>query len=282
MGTKINGLVTSVTDFGIFVELEEGVEGLVHVSEMDWTNKNVNPAKVVHTGDEVEVMVLDIDEERRRISLGIKQCFPNPWDEFAATNNKGTHVKGSIKSITDFGIFIGLDGGIDGLVHLSDISWNEPGEEAVRNYSKGEEIEAVVLSVDPERERISLGIKQLDKDPYSNFVAEHSKGSIVKGTVKEVDAKAALVDLGDGVEGTLRASELSRDRIEDARTVLNAGDEVEAKFMGVDRKNRTISLSIKAKDTEEEAAMLQDYGSDSSEATTNLGDVLKKQMSGDE
>ena len=249
---------------------------------MDWTNKNVNPSKVVHIGQEVEVTVLDIDEERRRISLGIKQCFPNPWDEFAATNNKGTHVRGSIKSITDFGIFIGLDGGIDGLVHLSDISWNEPGEEAVRNYSKGEEIEAVVLSVDPERERISLGIKQLDKDPYSNFVAEHSKGSIVTGTITEVDAKAAVVDLGDGVEGTLRASELSRDRIEDVRTVLNVGDEVEAKFMGVDRKNRTISLSIKAKDTEEEAAMLQDYGADSSEATTNLGDVLKKQMSGDD
>jgi small subunit ribosomal protein S1 len=281
-GSRLFGKVTNIADYGCFVEIEDGVEGLVHVSEMDWTNKNVNPAKVVHVGQEVEVMVLDIDEERRRISLGIKQCFPNPWDEFAATHNKGTHVRGSIKSITDFGIFIGLDGGIDGLVHLSDISWNEPGEEAVRNYSKGEEIEAVVLSVDPERERISLGIKQLDKDPYSNFVAEHSKGSIVKGTVTEVDAKAAVVDLGDGVEGTLRASELSRDRIEDARTVLNVGEEVEAKFMGVDRKNRTISLSIKAKDTEEEAAMLQDYGADSSEATTNLGDVLKKQMSGDD
>jgi small subunit ribosomal protein S1 len=280
--SRLFGKVTNIADYGCFVEIEDGVEGLVHVSEMDWTNKNVNPSKVVHVGQEVEVMVLDIDEERRRISLGIKQCFPNPWDEFAATHNKGTHVKGSIKSITDFGIFIGLEGGIDGLVHLSDISWNEPGEEAVRNYTKGEEIEAVVLSVDPERERISLGIKQLDKDPYSNFVAEHSKGSIVKGTVTEVDAKAAVVDLGDGVEGTLRASELSRDRIEDARTILNAGDEVEAKFMGVDRKNRTISLSIKAKDTEEEAAMLQDYGSDSSEATTNLGDVLKKQMSGDD
>jgi small subunit ribosomal protein S1 len=280
--SRLFGKVTNIADYGCFVEIEDGVEGLVHVSEMDWTNKNVNPSKVVHLGQEVEVMVLDIDEERRRISLGIKQCFPNPWDEFAATHNKGTHVKGSIKSITDFGIFIGLDGGIDGLVHLSDISWNEPGEEAVRNYSKGEEIEAVVLSVDPERERISLGIKQLDKDPYSNFVAEHSKGSIVRGTVTEVDAKAAVVDLGDGVEGTLRASELSRDRIEDARTVLNAGDEVEAKFMGVDRKNRTISLSIKAKDTEEEAAMLQDYGAESSEATTNLGDVLKKQMSGDD
>jgi small subunit ribosomal protein S1 len=280
--SRLFGKVTNIADYGCFVEIEDGVEGLVHVSEMDWTNKNVNPSKVVHIGQEVEVTVLDIDEERRRISLGIKQCFPNPWDEFAATNNKGTHVRGSIKSITDFGIFIGLDGGIDGLVHLSDISWNEPGEEAVRNYSKGEEIEAVVLSVDPERERISLGIKQLDKDPYSNFVAEHSKGSIVTGTITEVDAKAAVVDLGDGVEGTLRASELSRDRIEDVRTVLNVGDEVEAKFMGVDRKNRTISLSIKAKDTEEEAAMLQDYGADSSEATTNLGDVLKKQMSGDD
>jgi small subunit ribosomal protein S1 len=280
--SRLFGKVTNIADYGCFVEIEDGVEGLVHVSEMDWTNKNVNPSKVVHIGQEVEVTVLDIDEERRRISLGIKQCFPNPWDEFAATNNKGTHVRGSIKSITDFGIFIGLDGGIDGLVHLSDISWNEPGEEAVRNYSKGEEIEAVVLSVDPERERISLGIKQLDKDPYSNFVAEHSKGSIVTGTITEVDAKAAVVDLGDGVEGTLRASELSRDRIEDVRTVLNVGDEVDAKFMGVDRKNRTISLSIKAKDTEEEAAMLQDYGADSSEATTNLGDVLKKQMSGDD
>jgi small subunit ribosomal protein S1 len=280
--SRLFGKVTNIADYGCFVEIEDGVEGLVHVSEMDWTNKNVNPSKVVHIGQEVEVMVLDIDEERRRISLGIKQCYPNPWDEFAATNNKGTHVRGSIKSITDFGIFIGLEGGIDGLVHLSDISWNEPGEEAVRNYSKGEEIEAVVLSVDPERERISLGIKQLDKDPYSNFVAEHSKGSIVRGTVTEVDAKAAVVDLGDGVEGTLRASELSRDRTEDVRTVLNVGDEVEAKFMGVDRKNRTISLSIKAKDTEEEAAMLQDYGAESSEATTNLGDVLKKQMSGDE
>jgi small subunit ribosomal protein S1 len=245
---------------------------------MDWTNKNVNPSKVVHIGQEVEVMVLDIDEERRRISLGIKQCYPNPWDEFGATRNKGDHVKGTIKSITDFGIFIGLDGDIDGLVHLSDISWHEPGEEAVRKYSKGDEIEAVVLSVDPERERISLGIKQLEKDPFSNFVAEHSKGSVVKGTVKEVDAKAAIIDLGDGIDGTLRASELSRDRIEDARTVLSVGDEVEAKFMGVDRKSRAIMLSVKAKDSDDEAAMMQDYGSGSTEATTNLGDVLKQQM----
>jgi small subunit ribosomal protein S1 len=281
-GSRLFGKITNIADYGCFVEIEEGVEGLVHVSEMDWTNKNVNPSKIVHVGQEVEVMVLDIDEERRRISLGIKQCFPNPWDEFAALHNKGDHVTGSIKSITDFGIFIGLNGDIDGLIHLSDISWNEPGEEAVRKYSKGDELEAVVLSVDPERERISLGIKQLEKDPYSHFVAEHSKGSIVRGTVREVDAKAAIIDLGDGVEGTLRASELSRDRIEDARTLLSVGDEVEAKFMGVDRKNRTISLSIKAKDSEDEAAMLQDYGSDSAEATTNLGDVLKRQMNGDD
>ena len=280
--TRLFGKITNIADYGCFVEIEEGVEGLVHVSEMDWTNKNVNPSKVVHIGQEVEVMVLDIDEERRRISLGIKQCYANPWDEFAATHNKSDRVAGSIKSITDFGIFIGLDGGIDGLIHLSDISWNEPGEEAVRRYQKGDEIEAVVLSVDPERERISLGIKQLEKDPYSNFVAEHSKGSIVKGVVREVDAKAAIIDLGDGVEGTLRASELSRDRIEDARTLLSAGDEVEAKFMGVDRKNRTISLSIKAKDSDDEAAMLQDYGADNAEAKTNLGDVLKRQLGGDD
>jgi len=280
--SRLFGKVTNIADYGCFVEIEEGVEGLVHVSEMDWTNKNVNPSKVVHVGQEVEVMVLDIDEERRRISLGIKQCFPNPWDEFGATRNKGDHVKGTIKSITDFGIFIGLEGDIDGLVHLSDISWHEPGEEAVRKYSKGDEIEAVVLSVDPERERISLGIKQLEKDPFSNFVAEHSKGSVVTGTVKEVDAKAAIIDLGDGIDGTLRASELSRDRIEDARTVLSVGDEVEAKFMGVDRKSRAIMLSIKAKDSDDEAAMMQDYGSGSTEATTNLGDVLKQQMNGED
>jgi len=280
--SRLFGKVTNIADYGCFVEIEEGVEGLVHVSEMDWTNKNVNPSKVVHIGQEVEVMVLDIDEERRRISLGVKQCFPNPWDEFGATRNKGDVVKGTIKSITDFGIFIGLEGEIDGLIHLSDISWHEAGEEAVRGFSKGDEIEAVVLSVDPERERISLGIKQLEKDPFSNFVAEHSKGSIVKGTVKEVDAKAAIIDLGDGIDGTLRATELSRDRIEDARTILNVGDEVEAKFMGVDRKSRAIMLSVKAKDSADEAAMMQDYGSSTSEATTNLGDVLKKHMSGDE
>ena len=277
-GSRVFGKVTNIADYGCFVEIEEGVEGLVHVSEMDWTNKNVNPSKVVHIGQEVEVTVLDIDEERRRISLGIKQCFPNPWDEFGATHNKGDHVKGTIKSITDFGIFIGLDGEIDGLVHLSDISWHEAGEDAVRNFSKGDEIEAVVLSVDPERERISLGVKQLEKDPFSNFVAENSKGSIVKGVVREVDAKAAIIDLGDGIDGTLRASELSRDRIEDARTILSVGDEVEAKFMGVDRKSRAIMLSVKAKDSDDEAAMMQDYSSGSAEATTNLGDVLKQHM----
>jgi len=280
--SRLFGKVTNIADYGCFVEIEEGVEGLVHVSEMDWTNKNVNPSKMVHIGQEVEVMVLDIDEERRRISLGIKQCYPNPWDEFGATRNKGDIVKGTIKSITDFGIFIGMEGDIDGLVHLSDISWHEPGEEAVRNFSKGDEIDAVVLSVDPERERISLGVKQLEKDPFSNFVAEHGKGSIVKGTVKEVDAKAAIIDLGDGIDGTLRASELSRDRIEDARTILSVGDEIEAKFMGVDRKSRAIMLSVKAKDSEDEAAMMQDYGSGSAEATTNLGDVLKQHMNGDE
>ncbi|HHH45820.1 MAG TPA: 30S ribosomal protein S1, partial [Thiotrichales bacterium] len=277
-GTRLFGKVTNIADYGCFVEIEEGVEGLVHVSEMDWTNKNVNPAKVVHVGQEVEVMVLDIDEERRRISLGMKQCHPNPWEEFAATHNKGDRIRGTIKSITDFGIFVGLEGGIDGLVHLSDISWNVPGEEAVRNYRKGEEVEAVILAVDPERERISLGIKQLDKDPFSNFVAEHPKGSIVKGIVKEVDAKAATIDLGDGVEGTLRASEIARDRVEDARTVLKEGDEVEAKFIGVDRKNRTINLSIKAKEQEEEQQAIRSYSSGATSATTTLGDLLKEQI----
>jgi small subunit ribosomal protein S1 len=246
---------------------------------MDWTNKNVNPNKVVALGDEVEVMILEIDSERRRISLGMKQCQSNPWDEFASRFNKGDVVKGAIKSITDFGVFVGLDGGIDGLVHLSDISWNMPGEEAVRNYKKGEEIEATVLSIDPERERISLGIKQLDRDPFSNFVAEHPKGSIVRGKVSSVDAKAAVIDLGeeDGLEGILKASELSRDRVEDARSVLNEGDEVEAKLIGIDRKSRSIMLSIKAKESDEEAAVLQDY-SGSEGATTSLGDILKEQM----
>ncbi|RMG28010.1 MAG: 30S ribosomal protein S1 [Gammaproteobacteria bacterium] len=281
-GTRLFGTVTNITDYGCFVEIEEGVEGLVHVSEMDWTNKNVNPAKVVHVGQEVEVMVLDIDEERRRISLGMKQCHPNPWEEFAANHNKGERIRGTIKSITDFGIFVGLEGGIDGLVHLSDISWNVPGEEAVRNYRKGEEVEAVILAVDPERERISLGIKQLEKDPFATFVAEHPKGSIVKGVVKEVDAKAATIDLGDGVEGILRASEIARDRVEDARTVLKEGDEVEAKFIGVDRKNRTINLSIKAKEQEEEQQAIRSYSSGAGQPTTTLGDLLKEQIANKE
>ncbi len=258
-GTRLFGKVTNITDYGCFVEIEEGVEGLVHVSEMDWTNKNVNPNKVVHLGQEVEVMILDIDEERRRISLGMKQCQPNPWEDFAANYKKGDHVRGTIKSITDFGIFVGLEGGIDGLVHLSDIYWNVPGEEAVRNYKKGDEIETVVLAVDPERERISLGIKQLDKDPFSRFMAEHPKGSIVKGVVKEVEPRAAVVELAESVEGILRASELSRDRVEDATTVLKPGDEVEAKFIGVDRKSRQIMLSIKAKDYDEEKQVMADY-----------------------
>ncbi|NCA68699.1 MAG: 30S ribosomal protein S1 [Sphingobacteriia bacterium] len=277
-GTRVFGKVTNIADYGCFVEIEEGVEGLVHVSEMDWTNKNIHPSKVVALGDEVEVMVLDIDEERRRISLGIKQCAMNPWDEFAATHKKGDHVSGKIKSITDFGIFIGLDGGIDGLVHLSDISWDESGEQALRRYKKGDELETVVLSVDPERERISLGVKQLDKDPFSSFVALHEKGSVVTGTVTDVDPKGATIALADGVEGYLRASEISRDRIEDARAVLKSGDEIEAKFLGVDRKNRTISLSMKAKDVEEEQAVIKGYSRDASSGTATLGDILKEQM----
>jgi small subunit ribosomal protein S1 len=277
-GTRLFGKVTNIADYGCFVEIEEGVEGLVHVSEMDWTNKNVHPSKIVSLGDEVEVMVLDIDEERRRVSLGIKQCKPNPWDEFAAIHKKGDHVSGSIKSITDFGIFIGLDGGIDGLIHLSDISWDDEGEDAIRNFKKGDEVETVVLSVDPERERISLGIKQLAQDPFSVFVAANEKGSVVKGTVAEVDAKGAVITLADGVEGYLRASELSRDRIEDARTMLKDGDEIEAKFIGVDRKNRTISLSVKAKDADEEAAAIKGYARDAASSAPTLGDLLKEQM----
>jgi len=282
--TRVFGKVTNIADYGAFVEIEDGVEGLVHVSEMDWTNKNVNPAKVVHTGQEVEVMVLDVDEERRRISLGLKQCQANPWKEFAENYNRGDKVSGQIKSITDFGIFIGLPGNIDGLVHLSDISWDMPGEEAVRNYSKSQQIEAMVLSIDPERERISLGIKQLAKDPFSAYIAENPKGTIVKGVVKEVDARGAVIDLGNGIEGQLRASELGRDRVEDARAVLKAGDEVEAKFTGVDRKSRTISLSIKAKEIHEEAEAVQSYRSDSgtSSGGTSLGDLLKEHIgSGD-
>ncbi len=251
-GTRLTGRVTNLTDYGCFVEIEEGVEGLVHVSEMDWTNKNIHPSKVVNVGDVVEVMVLDIDEERRRISLGLKQCKANPWQQFAETHNKGDRVEGKIKSITDFGIFIGLDGGIDGLVHLSDISWNATGEEAVREYKKGDEIAAVVLQVDAERERISLGVKQLAEDPFNNYITLNKKGAIVTGKVTAVDAKGATVELADGVEGYLRASEASRDRVEDATLVLNVGDDVEAKFTGVDRKNRVVSLSVRAKDEADE------------------------------
>jgi small subunit ribosomal protein S1 len=279
-GSRLWGKVSNITDYGCFVEIEDGVEGLVHVSEMDWTNKNVNPAAVVTLGEEKEVMILDIDEERRRISLGMKQCQPNPWDEFFASHNKGDKVVGTIKSITDFGIFVGLNGEIDGLIHMSDISWDETGEDVVRNYKKGDEIEAVVLSIDAERERISLGIKQMEQDPISTFIAENKKGSIVKGTVLSVDAKAAIIDLGEGVEGTLRASELSRDRVEDASTVLKVGEEVEAKLMGVDRKNRGIALSIKAKDYDDESEALRDF-SDSQDATgaaPTLGDLMKEQM----
>ncbi len=280
--TRVFGKVTNIADYGAFVEIEDGVEGLVHVSEMDWTNKNVNPAKVVHTGQEVEVMVLDVDEERRRISLGLKQCKANPWKEFAENHNRGDRVSGQIKSITDFGIFIGLPGNIDGLVHLSDISWDQPGEEAVRNYQKAQQVEAMVLSIDPERERISLGIKQLAKDPFSAFIAENPKGSIVKGTVKDVDPRGAVIDLGNGIEGQLRASELGRDRVDDARAVLKIGDEVEAKFIGVDRKTRTISLSIKAKEVYEEAEAVQSYRSEVPTSGTSLGDLLKEQINGPE
>ncbi len=280
VGTRLFGKVTNIADYGAFVEIEEGVEGLVHVSEMDWTNKNIHPTKVVQVGDEVEVMVLDIDEERRRISLGMKQCKPNPWDEFAENHKKGDHVTGKIKSITDFGIFIGLEGGIDGLVHLSDISWDIPGEEAIRNYKKGQEIETVVLSVDPERERISLGIKQLDQDPFSSYLATHEKGSIVKGVIKEVEPKGARVELAEGVEGYIRASEISRDRVEDARSVLKEGEEVEAKFTGVDRKNRMLMLSIKGKEQDEEKATIESYKAGGASAgSASLGDLLKDQLS---
>ncbi len=277
-GTRVFGKVTNIADYGAFVEIEDGVEGLVHVSEMDWTNKNVNPAKVVHSGQEVEVMVLDVDEERRRISLGLKQCQANPWKEFAENYNRGDKVAGQIKSITDFGIFIGLPGNIDGLVHLSDISWDQPGEEAVRNYQKAQQIEAMVLSIDPERERISLGIKQLAKDPFSAYIADNPKGTIVKGVVKEVDARGAIIDLGNGIEGQLRASELGRDRVEDARAVLKVGDEIEAKFTGVDRKSRTISLSIKAKEAHDEAEAVQSYRSEAVPSGTSLGDLLKEHI----
>ncbi|MBM4206700.1 MAG: 30S ribosomal protein S1 [Gammaproteobacteria bacterium] len=274
-GSRAFGKVNNLTDYGCFVEIEEGVEGLVHVSEMDWTNKNVNPSKLVQLGDEVEVMILEIDEERRRISLGMKQCKPNPWDEFAVTHNKGDKITGKIKSITDFGIFIGLDGGIDGLVHSSDISWAEDGEASVRDYKKGDELETVILAVDAERERISLGIKQLVQDPFQNFLATNEKGSLIKGVIKEVDAKGAVVTLADHVEGYIRASEIQRDRVEDARTLLKEGDEVEAKFIGVDKKSKTISLSIKAKENDEEASSIKEHGQQSTGSPT-FADIFKQ------
>jgi small subunit ribosomal protein S1 len=279
--TRLFGKVSNLTDYGAFVEIEPGIEGLVHVSEMDWTNKNVHPSKVVQLGDEVEVMVLEIDEDRRRISLGMKQCMANPWEEFSMNSKKGDKVKGQIKSITDFGIFIGLAGGIDGLVHLSDLSWSVPGEEAVRNYKKGEEVEAQVLSIDVERERISLGVKQLDGDPFTNYVGGHEKNSVVTGTVKSIDAKGAVINLEGDMEGYLRASEVSRDRVEDIRTKLKEGDSVTAMIINVDRKNRTINLSIKAKDLAEETEAMQKMTSDNKQAssgTTNLGALLKAKL----
>ena len=277
-GTRLFGKVTNITDYGAFVEIEPGIEGLVHVSEMDWTNKNIDPKKVVTLGQEVEVQVLDIDEERRRISLGMKQCKANPWEEFSQTHHKGDHVKGQIKSITDFGVFIGLPGGIDGLVHLSDLSWTEPGEQVVHNYKKGEEVEAVVLAIDTERERVSLGVKQLSGDPFGTFTSSHEKGSIVKGTVKSVDSKGAVIDLGNDVEGYLRASEISTERVEDATTKLNVGDAIEAVITSIDRKNRNIQLSIKAKDAAETREALNRVNSDATTGTTNLGALLKAKL----
>ncbi|EEG07671.1 MULTISPECIES: 30S ribosomal protein S1 [Pseudogulbenkiania] len=281
-GTRLFGKVTNLTDYGAFVEIEQGIEGLVHVSEMDWTNKNVHPSKVVQVGDEVEVMILEIDEDRRRISLGMKQCLANPWDDFAATYKKGDKLVGAIKSITDFGVFVGLPGGIDGLVHLSDLSWSETGEDAVRKFKKGDEVEAVVLSIDVEKERISLGIKQLEGDPFNNYVAMNDKGALVKGTVKSLDAKGAVIQLDGDVEGYLRASEVSRDRVEDIRTHLKEGDEVEAVIIAVDRKSRNISLSIKAKDAQEEGAALRSLAASDanvSAGTTSLGALLKAKLS---
>ena len=280
-GTRLFGKVTNLTDYGAFVEVEAGIEGLVHVSEMDWTNKNVHPSKVVQVGDEVEVMILEIDEERRRISLGMKQCMPNPWDDFAREFKKGDRVKGQIKSITDFGVFIGLPGAIDGLVHLSDLSWSAAGEEAVRNFKKGDEIEAVVLAIDVERERISLGVKQLEGDPFTNFIAGHEKNSMVGGTVKSVDAKGAVIALNGDVEGYLRASEYSRDRIEDLRTHLKEGDTVQTMVINVDRKNRSINLSVKAKDMAEETDALKQLRTEnaaSASGSTNLGALLRAKL----
>jgi len=281
--SRLFGKVTNIADYGCFVEIEEGVEGLVHVSEMDWTNKNVSPNKVVQISDEVEVMVLDIDEERRRVSLGLKQCKTNPWNEFAEEHSKGDKVSGQIKSITDFGVFIGLPGGIDGLVHLSDLSWELTGEEAVRNYKKGEELETTVLAIDPERERISLGVKQIDQDPMSLFMSENSKDSVVKGIIQEVDAKGATVELSDSVLGHIRSSEISQDRVEDARTILKPGEEIVAKFIGIDRKNRIVNLSIKAKEASDEAQAIETYqkGTEKPTSGTSLGDLLKEQMDTD-
>ena len=283
-GARVTATVTNLTDYGCFAEIESGVEGLVHVSEMDWTNKNIHPSKVVSVGDETEVMVLDIDEDRRRISLGIKQCRPNPWEEFSVSYGKNEKITGNIKSITDFGIFIGLDGGIDGLVHLSDISWNEPGETAVRRYSKGEEVETIILSVDPERERISLGIKQLDQDPFSDYTAVNDRGAIVKGKVIETDVKEVFIELAEDVTGIMKASEISLDRVEDARSVLAVDDEVEVKIINVDRKNRTIGLSIKAKDVEEERQAVRDHQKQESDRSgpATLGDLIKAQMNQDD
>ncbi len=281
VGTQVFGKVTNIADYGCFVEIEEGVEGLVHVSEMDWTNKNIHPSKVVHLGDEVEVKILDIAADRRRISLGMKQCSSNPWDEFALTHNKGDRISGTIKSITDFGIFVGLEGNIDGLLHLSDLSWSDGGDEAVHNFKKGDEIEASILAIDAERERISLGIKQLERDPFDLYIAENPKGSIVQGIIGEVSAKGAVVSLGEGIEGNIRASEIARDRVEDARSALNTGDEVEARLIGVDRKNHTIMLSIKAKDFYEEEQSVKDYNKstvDGSSSSTTIGDLIKEQM----
>ena len=283
-GTRLFGKVSNLTDYGAFVEIEQGIEGLVHVSEMDWTNKNVHPSKVVQLGDEVEVMILEIDEDRRRISLGMKQCQANPWEEFAANHNKGDKISGAVKSITDFGVFVGLPGGIDGLVHLSDLSWTEAGEEAVRKYKKGEEVEAVVLAIDVDKERISLGIKQLEGDPFGNFISVNDKGSLVKGSVKSVDAKGAVVALSDEVEGYLPASEFAADRVEDLTTKLKEGDEVEAVIVTVDRKNRSIRLSVKAKDAKEnrEALNSVNAAATANAGTTSLGDLLKAKLSGDQ
>ena len=277
-GSRIAGKVTNTADFGAFVEIEEGVEGLVHVSEMDWTNRNIHPSRVVQIGDETQVMILDVDEERRRISLGIKQCLPNPWEEFSLTHAKGDRVSGRIKSITDFGMFVGLEGGIDGLVHVSDLSWNEDGEVLLRNHRKGEEIETVVLAVDAERERISLGIKQLDRDPFSSWLNEHPRGSVLTAAIADVDARGARVDLADGVEGYIRASEISRERVEDARTVLRAGERVEVKVIAVDRRRRGVSLSIRERESDEEATAMQQYAANVEEAPATIGDLVKEQM----